>query len=73
MPESSNENMDRQPIIKEFTEVSLTHPVQAEGVCMPRGARGVVMAVYADGRAYEVEFEVPHHVVLTLEGPDIQA
>jgi hypothetical protein len=65
--------MDSQPIIKEFTEVSLTHPVQAEGVCMPRGARGVVMAVYADGRAYEVEFEVPHHVVLTLEGTDIQA
>jgi hypothetical protein len=40
---------------------------------MPRGARGVIMASYADGLAYEVEFESPHHVVLTLEGKDIQA
>ena len=65
--------MDSQPVIKDFTEVTLTHPVQAEGVCVPRGARGVVMATYADGRAYEVEFETPCHVVLTLEGSDIQA
>lgn len=30
------------------------------------------MAAYADGQAYEVEFETPEHVVLTLEGKDIQ-
>jgi hypothetical protein len=40
---------------------------------MPAGAHGVVMAAYADGRAYEVEFEAPQHVVLTLEGQYIQA
>jgi hypothetical protein len=64
--------MDSQPVIKEFTEVTLTHAVEVEGVCMPRGAGGVVMGAYADGRAYEVEFDARYHVVLTLEGPDIQ-
>ncbi len=40
---------------------------------MPAGAHGVVMAAYPDRKAYEVEFETPQHVVLTLEGRDIQA
>jgi hypothetical protein len=39
---------------------------------MPGGTTGVVMAAYADGPAYEVEFELPHHVVLTLEAKDIR-
>lgn len=38
---------------------------------MPAGAQGVVMAAYADGQAYEVEFEAPH-VVLTVQRTDIQ-
>ena len=65
--------MDRLEPIPDFTEVTLKRAVDAQGVHMPAGAHGVVMAAYADGRAYEVEFEVPRHVVLTLEGRDIQA
>ncbi len=61
-----------RPSFAEFTEVSLTHPVAVHGVAMPAGARGVVMAAYADGLAYEVEFADPH-VVLTIEGGDLQA
>jgi hypothetical protein len=57
----------------EFTEVELTHPVVVEGHTVPRGARGVVMAAYEDGLAYEVEFEAPVHVVLTLEHDAIRA
>jgi hypothetical protein len=40
---------------------------------MPAGAHGVVMGAYADGLAYEVEFETPRHVILTLEARDIHA
>ena len=65
--------MYRLTTIKDFTEVTLAHSVEAEGVYLPRGARGVVMAAYADGLAYEVEFESPCHVVLTLEDKDICA
>jgi hypothetical protein len=56
---------------EDFTTVTLTHPVEVQGVSMPAGARGVVMAAWADGMAYEVEFESPH-VVLTIEGADLR-
>jgi len=56
----------------EFSEVTLKRPVEAQGVLMPAGAHGVIMGVYADGLAYEVEFASPH-VVLTIEQEDLQA
>jgi hypothetical protein len=59
-------DVDRQPTYEDFTEVTLARPVERSGVAMPEGARGVVMAAYAGGRAYEVEFEEPVQVVLTL-------
>jgi hypothetical protein len=62
--------MDRFP---DFTKVTLKRDVDVRGVHMPAGARGVVMAAYADGKAYEVEFEQPRHVVLTLEGEELAA
>jgi hypothetical protein len=57
----------------DFAEVALRRAVNAAGVRLPAGAHGVVMARYADGRAYEVEFEEPQHVVVTVEGEDLQA
>jgi hypothetical protein len=65
--------MDRPRPISEFTEVTLKRAVHVRGVDVPVGAHGVVMAAYADGLAYEVEFETPKHIVLTLEGTDLQA
>jgi hypothetical protein len=65
--------MESPRSIPEFTEVTLKRVVHVLGVHLPVGARGVVMAAYADGLAYEVEFETPKHIVLTLEGADIQA
>jgi hypothetical protein len=59
-----------RPTFIELSQVSLRRPVEVQGVAMPAGARGMVMAVYADGLAYEVEFEDPH-VVLTIEGQDL--
>jgi hypothetical protein len=62
--------MDRR--FQDFTHVALTRSVDTEGVHMPEGARGVVMAAYADGLAYEVEFDEPRQVVLTIEGKDLR-
>ena len=53
--------------------ITLRHDVDVQGVRMPAGAHGVVMAAYANGKAYEVEFEQPRHMVLTLEGKDLSA
>jgi hypothetical protein len=64
--------MEKRRTFEELTEVRLTHAVEAEGFVVPSGATGVVMAAYADGQAYEVEFESPRHVVLTLEAADIR-
>jgi hypothetical protein len=65
--------MDKQPPFRDFAEVMLKRDVDIHGVHMPSGARGVVMGVYADGLAYEVEFEEPRHAVLTLEAQDLIA
>jgi hypothetical protein len=61
-----------RPSFDELTEVTLIRPVTVHGVAMRAGTRGVVMAAYADGSAYEVEFAEPH-VVLTIEGADLRA
>jgi hypothetical protein len=65
--------MDKRPAFADFTEVTLKRAVDVQGVHLPAGAHGVVMAAYADGQAYEVEFDRPRHVVLTLEGKDLTA
>jgi hypothetical protein len=66
--------MEREhaPAFADFTPVTLTHPVVVQGVAMPAGTRGVIVSTWADGLAYEVEFASPH-VVLTIEGADLQA
>ena len=50
----------------EFTTVTLKRIVEVHGVTLPAGSRGVIMGVYDDGLAYEVEFDSPH-VVVTIE------
>lgn len=70
---ATGSEMDRHEPIPDFTEVTLKRAVDVQGVHLPAGAHGVVMAAYADGLAYEVEFEAPKHTVLTVEGRDIEA
>lgn len=65
--------MERVSAFRDFTQITLTRSVERQGVYMPQGTRGVIMASYADGSAYEVEFDEPRHVVLTLEEEEIQA
>jgi hypothetical protein len=57
----------------EFTPVSLVRPIDVQGIHMPAGARGVIMTAWADGLAYEVEFDAPRHVLLTVEAKDLIA
>ncbi len=63
--------MVKRPVFDVFSVVSLARSMDQHRVLMPKGARGVIMAAYADGLAYEVEFDEPHHVVLTLEEKDL--
>ncbi|WP_158258302.1 hypothetical protein [Rhodopila globiformis] len=50
---------EANPPFTEFTDVTLRRPVEVQGISMPAGAHGVIMGVYADGQAYEVEFHTP--------------
>ena len=52
--------------------VSLLCPVEADGRFLPCGAVGTVVHAYADGLAYEVEFNWPFHAVATVEADDIR-
>ena len=47
--------------------VTLTHPIETESGTLPRGSSGTIVYAYDNGRACEVEFERPFHVVATLE------
>ncbi len=53
--------------------VRLARAVDVAGKSLTAGASGVVVAVYADGDGYEVEFENPFHAVVTLEAADLTA
>lgn len=56
----------------ELSTVALTRAVRVGEVWSPVGAWGTVVAVYAGGAGYEVEFEQPHAVV-TLAAGDLAA
>jgi hypothetical protein len=55
----------------ELSIVSLVRDVEADGRTFPAGARGTIVAAYADGEGYEVEFFEPMHGVVTVGTRDI--
>ena len=57
----------------ELAVVSLAHAVSVAGKSLPAGSAGVVVAAYADGDGYEIEFEHPFHAIVTLEAVDLTA
>jgi hypothetical protein len=57
--------------IEELTTVKLTRPIDTGDRILPAGASGTVVHVYPDGRAYEVEFTRPFHVVATVAREDV--
>jgi len=51
----------------ELDSVRLRVDVAVDGRAIPAGSEGVVVAVYGDGKACEVEFVEPVHAVVTVE------
>ncbi|WP_156255652.1 DUF4926 domain-containing protein [Sandarakinorhabdus oryzae] len=51
----------------ELDTVRLRVDVVTDGITIPAGAEGVVVAVYGDGKACKVEFVEPVHAVVTVE------
>lgn len=64
-------NMAHPPVRRraapaELDSVRLRVAVSADGVTMPAGSEGVIVAIYGDGQACEVEFLEPVHAVMTV-------
>jgi len=69
-----NEQAERAGQTARFAELSVVfmrHPVDVGGRLLPTGAKGTVVAAYADGLGYEVEVFEPFHAVVTLEASDL--
>ncbi len=61
----------KSAVYPELSVVGLRHAVQVEARRLPKGAQGTVVAAYADGQGYEVEFHKPFHAVVTLSANDL--
>ena len=59
--------------LAELDRVSLKEPLQKEGVTLPAGATGTIVAVWMPGEAYEVEFTNPAAAVVTLRRREVRA
>ena len=55
----------------ELSVVSLRHPVNIDGRILPTGTKGTVVAAYADGVGYEIEFFRPFQAMVTLKAGDL--
>lgn len=62
------------PLFAELSVVALARSVETDdGLAVPVGSRGTVVAVYAGGAAYEVEFAHPISGNATVEAIDLRA
>jgi len=61
-----------KPGLAEYSRVTLTAPVNREGVTLPLGAAGVIVHDHADG-SYSVEFEAPSFEVVTIHATELKA
>lgn len=56
----------------ELSMVSLVRPLETAGKTLPTGSRGIIVHVFADEKAYIVEFIAPIHAVVALEASAIK-
>ena len=49
-----------------LSNIRLISPIFSDGESLPSGAIGTVVEVLAEGSAYIIEFEEPHHCVVTV-------
>ena len=59
--------------LPELSVVTLARNIAMGAGNLPKGALGTIVHVYDRGKAYEVEFEIPFHAVVTLESGDLTA
>ena len=66
---------DPQPApLAELSVVEILRDVETDdGVTVPAGSRGTIVAIWADGEAYEVEFARPVVGLATVIGAHLQA
>jgi hypothetical protein len=56
----------RPSLLRELAHVRLAADLTVPEGLLPAGAEGVIVAVYADGGACEIEFTRPFHAVATV-------
>lgn len=60
--------------LDELTRVEILVDVQTDaGVMMPTGSKGTIVGVWADGKAYEVEFREPMGALATVTAESLRA
>jgi hypothetical protein len=56
-----------RPVLAEHSLAALASPLDLDdGRTLPAGAAGSVVGIWAEGKAYEVEFVKPFHAVVTV-------
>jgi hypothetical protein len=68
---SASDTPSRPHPHSELSVVALVRDIEVDGRTFPAGARGTVVAAYADGQGYEVELFEPVHGVVTVGTKDI--
>ena len=69
----SRESRAAAGAIPELSLVALRRPREVEdGRIVPAGSVGTVVATWAMGKAYEVEFSKPFHALATIEHEDLE-
>lgn len=58
-------------ILPELSVVRLANAVESADGVIPKGSTGTVVARYAGGRGYEIEFTRPFHTVATVDVSDL--
>lgn len=76
-PDHSEVYFVRQPVpndaLPELTLVTLLSAVTADsGATVPAGTTGVIVGVWAEGEAYEVEFAEPAGALATVEAGQLR-
>ncbi|HEX4767218.1 MAG TPA: hypothetical protein VH414_13190 [Lichenihabitans sp.] len=67
-------DLSAAPRFEALTIVRLRRTVITdEGVEVPQGTKGTIVAVWAAGEAYEVEFAAPHQGLATVDVEHLEA
>ena len=67
-------DLSAAPRFEALASVRLRRTVTTdEGVEVPQGTTGTIVAAWSEGGAYEVEFAAPHQGLATVDVEDLEA